>query len=718
MSGSGTSYRPQIQMPQSPAVQSRFDSSHPQYTPSENSLGNELLQAGFWPNENLTGFDVVSCGGAPSCTRDEATFLSVDLMEGAVGAQTELAGEKLGGAVDPTLQVTDNQLAAGLKGELNAAKTTGGDTLGMKIALDAQHRQDGKLVALPDGRLAAEGGTSLSGSLSAGVHTGITSAEFQVGGAESDRERRIFTAEEVEAVRQQLTPSTEEGVAPTEREIVAALHAQEESVADFEVGESRSSAQSSSIEGKGSGTAGAVVGGGVGMSGGTSTTMERTEAGVVVTHLVSNGWKASAKGGVGIPLVKVDREGTNEVDQTVTLTLTLDPAADAALIRRLEGLDGPRLTTALKAAGARETQGGRAKVAAIDTLALGPLARKATDASEVTYDETGFGVTHTDASKGQATVLEKDLGTDQTTFSYRKGEGVALGRTEGGAQTIGRVATEDELLKISTLAATDPKAFEWEGTAHESGEPNAYQALRDGLAAVHALPDEERAIQAAVVVGQFVAEGHRADQLERLFDAADVGRVEQWPASVPRGAARLAALEAEANPTRATLATLDALCCEVSAATDYTVPTAKSETLERIGAVRETLEAKVKASGTVDLEDLQVEAGYAALATALGRCSAYQAEEAGRYAEVGTQNNLHVYEALQRFYKDWWAAVEAVRQACGAMELPEETWMVSVDGKDRREAFEPVVERARGYHAANGGMAGDFDNYVGQAVKL
>jgi hypothetical protein len=50
------------------------------------------------------------------------------------------------------------------------------------------------------------------------------------------------------------------------------------------------------------------------------------------------------------------------------------------------------------------------------------------------------------------------------------------------------------------------------------------------------------------------------------------------------------------------------------------------------------------------------------------------------------------------------------------MELPEETGMVSVDGKDRREASGQVVERARGYHAANGGMAGDFASQLGKAL--
>jgi hypothetical protein len=75
------------------------------------------------------------------------------------------------------------------------------------------------------------------------------------------------------------------------------------------------------------------------------------------------------------------------------------------------------------------------------------------------------------------------------------------------------------------------------------------------------------------------------------------------------------------------------------------------------------------------------------------------------------------HERLQRFYGDWNRAIDAVRTVCAGLGLPKEAWMVSSEGRERVEAYEPVLERAERLHAERGGMAVDFTENSGGVFK-
>lgn len=713
---SGSSYAPRIQMPASPDVAERLRDGHEQYTPvAENSVGQEMLRTGVSSNADGTGADFVYCnGGVPSCTSADATYLKFDMMEGSVALSTEVNGDTVGAAVDPTWSSTDERRDVGLKGSLAASTKVGAEKAGLDVAVAASQSQQGTLTPRADGRYEASGGSALAVDVESSMNAGVANGGFSGGATSGEQSTRIFTAEEIASARAELRAA---GEADSTREVVALLLATPESAADFEVGEFVESSSGGRFGAKAKGTAGVIAGGSTGGSDSRRKRIQRTEAGVVFTYTTTDAAQGSVSLGIGIPHAKTERKRASEQSTTRTLKLTLDPTTDDALIRRLQGLSNADLQRALEANGAEVLMGVGVSHSAIDTLQLGAVARTETATGTLTHDGKGFTGTWLDATKHQATVLETDAGSSGASATYRYGQGLSLTSTEDKKQNVGREVTDADLQQLVARTVADPSSFEREGTPDVSGEPVAWQSLRDALQAVSALPEEEQATAASRAIALFVAEGHDAAQLDRVFAVHQLGRVEQWPASISGGGERLAALEGDEAPTEATLVALDALRGEVAGASDYTVATAKAETLERIADVRIAVLERVLAVDGMDAEDLAFDAKHAALGAAVGRCSAYRAEEGTMYDGVGTEDNLMAYARLQRFYVDWSQAVDAVRDACRGLELPSEVWMVSADGENRVEAYEPTLERARGLHAEHGGMDGDFDDNIGRGLS-
>ena len=662
-----------------------------------------------------------------------------DPFAGKLGGTYTQGANSLGANVTTDLSVTDDEAKASLLQEYSAGLGLGSGladdgkldgkqqplaTLNGKLSGGLDGSQKGTIRKRTDGRYdvtaSVDVATQVGGSVEAAAGIGA-SVEGAAGGKVESARTVICTEEQVTWARETY---------PTDA--LAAFHlvvANRGDLAELQVGESSTIAAELNVSGGVGGSAGIGAKFGGGTVQGRSLEVERTEAGLRLLVRNRQVYHNNAEFSVGTELKSGGSvDGSNSYEEDHFTEVVLDPEKDAALIQELEGMgmlgrcdrieELPQATRwsvradreqrgrkanlgsfgAGRSTDARYQQDGKGSVdgsyaQADDLTTLGIKTAQDGFAQNASADLDGMLLTrrNDDISIWLDTEAELDIFSPLDTLKD-------LAQVEDKDLTVSRRLSNGDLDELLAAASDAPH---WEDCYPKAwGQPGPWVNLGVHLRSLRASPEDIRLPATKQALAAYVANGGDIRALDRVCQRQVIGHAEQWPASIELGQERLTELRSHLGaPTKDDLIEADRLRNEVAAAKDFTVPGAKVQLLDSLVDVREKLSARLGELDPASAEDLAYEQRHVEIHAGLQRCSDFAAREPEMWKDgLGSDPDRRSKE-LEVFYERWAEAVNTLRGAYRALEIPPGSWAVTekfksgVDGT----AYQPCTGRLLEY---------------------
>ncbi|MCA9492899.1 MAG: hypothetical protein KC621_23365, partial [Myxococcales bacterium] len=558
-------YTPMQTAAVSPSSPSPFDSAHPQYQGAASN--SEQLDAMTSVDLSTGGLTTVTCpGGAAQCDPDEALTSTFDPMSGKMGQSISSGGVTFGGSVTPDFAATDEHVRVGGGSAATGSGEVGGEKLKAGMELGAALDMRGNIRPLPDGRFLVSSDLSQEAVLG-GSASFLAGAKGKAAGQVRGGGERIVSAADVAWARAVFAGNDALAAQLLLRSSEAT------SVLDLEPGESNRQDIGVNVSAGASlelGVGGSVeLGGG----GGYGATFRRTEEGVVVEARR----RVEASGALGLSVgcsdvgVKAGVKQGKGRKVELTARVTLDPVSQADTIRALEAVDSVLLYGRLQGMSGVVLE---ERVTDEDThsrdvslLATGYQHDEkgalipAGAPTGATYSNSGAGralgqkyaETRTDnAVDGEdgsvlltstQSIVQPGLDTGATLDPASPIDTVTDLATVGQKrETVRRRLRTSDLDRLPRMAGS----ITWEMQYPKGhGEAGPWLLLGIALEAAGSLQEDERRAQVELLLCRYIADGGDMAALDRFFDEHDLGRSEQWPASIEHGAARMTAAVAK-----------------------------------------------------------------------------------------------------------------------------------------------------------------------------